>query len=163
MPIVIMQASDFGLIGNESKEKLEANEGLRKNRRNQAKSRFYDESGGCQRPNHSENVSGFSPENGGVVNTRMFIPHVVHEAIGVLAAVSVATTYVIPETVCSPFLSKEEQHSSLSIEHPSGEFTVSLDYEFIDRHIVIHKSGVIRTARILSKGELYVPSYLLFS
>jgi 4-oxalomesaconate tautomerase len=49
------------------------------------------------------------------------------------------------------------QHSTLSIEHPSGEFTVNLEYEFIDNQIKILKSGVIRTARILSRGEVYVP------
>ena len=48
-------------------------------------------------------------------------------------------------------------HSTLCIEHPSGEFTVNLEYEIADNEVKIHKSGVIRTARILSKGEVFLP------
>jgi 4-oxalomesaconate tautomerase len=34
---------------------------------------------------------------------------------------------------------------------------VSLEYKWIDNQLHILKSGVIRTARILSKGEVYIP------
>jgi len=158
MPIVIMRASDFGLTGNETKEALEANEPLRQQiEAIRLKAGHLMNLGDVKGQTIPKMCLVSPPEYGGVVNTRMFIPHLVHEAIGVLAAVSVATACVIPKTVCSPFLSKEKQHSSLSIEHPSGEFTVSLDYDFIDNQIQIHKSGVIRTARLLSKGEIFIP------
>jgi 4-oxalomesaconate tautomerase len=161
MPIVVMRARDFGLVGNETKEALEANEPLRKKiEAIRLKAGYMMNLGDVKDQTIPKMCLISPPENGGVVNTRMFIPHVVHEAIGVLAAVSVATACVIPETVCSPLLSKEAQHSSLSIEHPSGEFTVSLEYEFIDNQIHIHKSGVIRTARLLSKGEVLVPKFV---
>ena len=50
----------------------------------------------------------------------------------------------------------EEESTHFSIEHPSGEFTVNLDYEFIDNQVVINKSGVLRTARLLSKGYVFL-------
>lgn len=99
-------------------------------------------------------------QKGGDINTRMFIPHVVHEAIGVLAAVSVATACVVRDSVCQDFLEESAENSrnskNLSIEHPSGEFTVNLDYETNDRETKIIKSGVIRTARLIAKGEVYI-------
>lgn len=169
MPIVIMRASDFGLIGNETKEVLEANESLRQQiEAIRLKAGHLMNLGDVQDQTIPKMCLVSPPENGGVINTRMFIPHVVHEAIGVLAAVSVATACVIPNTVISDergVMSKGEflhsspisYHSSLSIEHPSGEFTVNLEYELIDNQINILKSGVIRTARLLSKGEVFVP------
>ena len=43
-----------------------------------------------------------APREGGTVTTRTFIPHVCHEAIGVLGAVSVATACVVEGTVAFP-------------------------------------------------------------
>lgn len=165
MPIVIMRAKDFGLVGNESKEILEANEPLRlKIEQIRLKAGFLMDLGNVKDQTIPKMCLISLAENGGIINTRMFIPHVVHEAIGVLAAVSVATACVIPETVCSNELRQEIKDSYLmshisylSIEHPSGEFTVNLEFEIDDNQVKIHKSGVIRTARILSKGEVFIP------
>jgi 4-oxalomesaconate tautomerase len=93
-----------------------------------------------------------------MVTTRMFIPHVVHEAIGVLAAVSVATACVLPGSVAEGIAAFEKGDTFFSVEHPSGEFTVNLEYAFQNGEISIKKSGVIRTARLLSKGEVFVPA-----
>lgn len=165
MPIVIMRAIDFGLMGNESKETLEANELLRqKIEQIRLKVGFMMNLGEVKDQTIPKMCLVSPPENGGVINTRMFIPHLVHEAIGVLAAVSVATACIIPNTVCEGITNKNptsdtfiNHHSSLSIEHPSGEFTVNLEYEIDDNEVKIYKSGVIRTARILSRGEVYIP------
>ncbi len=167
MPIVIMRASDFGLVGNETKDILESNEPLRqKIEQIRLKAGFMMNLGDVKDQTIPKMCLVSPPENGGVINTRMFIPHVVHEAIGVLAAVSVATAFLmlndkwlmLDENIFfdknhSPFTI---QHATLSIEHPTGEFTVNLEYEFIDNQIKILKSGVIRTARILSRGEVYI-------
>ena len=157
MPLVIMRAKDFGLLGNERKEDLDTNENLKnkiENIRLQAGSQM---NLGDVSEQTIPKMCLISPaQHGGMINTRMFIPHVIHEAIGVLAAVSVATACVIPNTVAKGITNLPLKNSQLSIEHPSGEFTVNLQYEFIDNQIVVHKSGVIRTARLLSKGEVFV-------
>lgn len=170
MPIVIMRATDFGLIGNESKETLEANVDLKqKVEAIRLKAGFLMNLGDVSDQTIPKMCLVSPPENGGAINTRMFIPHFVHEAIGVLAAVSVATACVVSNTVVNNEMLKvkskklgikyntNENHSELSIEHPSGEFTVNLEYEQVDDKINIHKSGVIRTARILSRGKVYIP------
>jgi 4-oxalomesaconate tautomerase len=170
MPLVIMRATDFGLSGNESKEDLDTNEDLKKKIENIRLQAGFRMNLGDVSEQTIPKMCLISPaQNGGVVNTRMFIPHVIHEAIGVLAAVSVATACLIRNdewlTGGVPLISESLpiknqslniKHSSLSIEHPSGEFTVNLEYELIDNQIVIHKSGVVRTARLLSRGEVFV-------
>ena len=100
------------------------------------------------------------PHQSGVINTRMFIPHVCHEAIGVLAAVSVATACIIEGTGASRFVkSNLADLQEISIEHPSGEMTVTLDHEKDNEgNVVIKRSGVMRTARLLSRGEVFIPS-----
>ncbi len=169
MPIVIMRASDFGLIGNESKETLEANEQLKqKIEQIRLKAGFLMNLGDVKHQTIPKMCLISPPENGGAINTRMFIPHLVHEAIGVLAAVSVATAYVIMNDKWlmldeNKFINKNNNssltthHSPISIEHPSGEFTVNLEYEVLNNQINMLKSGVIRTARILSNGEVFLP------
>jgi 4-oxalomesaconate tautomerase len=171
MPLVIMRATDFGLSGNESKEDLDTNEDLKKKIENIRLQAGFRMNLGDVSEQTIPKMCLISPaQNGGVVNTRMFIPHVIHEAIGVLAAVSVATACLIRNdewlTGGVPLISESLpiknqslniKHSSLSIEHPSGEFTVNLEYELIDNQVVINKSGVVRTARLLSRGEVFIP------
>ena len=159
MPIVILNAADFGLTGNESKADLEANEPLKKQLE-----AIRIQAGGLM---HLGDVSEQTipkmclvskPNEGGYINTRMFIPHVVHEAIGVLAAVSVATACLVDGSVCQQITNNVlPNQRTFSIEHPSGEFTVNLDYQMQDNQLVIHHSGVLRTSRILAKGEVYIP------
>ena len=97
------------------------------------------------------------PKHGGLLHTRMFIPHIVHDAIGVLAAISVATAVVVPGSIAEGVAQLLNPDVSLfSIEHPSGECTVQLDFELVDGKIVVKKAGVLRTARLLSRGELFV-------
>lgn len=162
MPIVIMRASDFGLVGNESKEILEGNESLKhKIEQIRIQAGYLMNLGNVSEQTIPKMCLVSSPENGGVINTRMFIPHVVHEAIGVLAAVSVATACITPDTVTEGIanysIQKSENSAMLSIEHPSGEFTVNLEFEAQNCDVKIKKSGVIRTARLLSVGHVFIP------
>jgi 4-oxalomesaconate tautomerase len=66
------------------------------------------------------------PRNGGSVSTRNFIPRTCHTAIGVFGAVSVATACVIPGSVAEGIAQVGPGDTqSLSVEHPTGEFTVN--------------------------------------
>ena len=66
--------------------------------------------------------------HGGLIDTRTFIPHRVHEAIGVLGAVSVATACVTPGSVAAHVarLAATAGPHRLDIEHPTGFFTVEM-------------------------------------
>jgi len=164
MPVVLIQAKDFGLSGNETKEALESNGTLcQKIEKIRLKAGILMGLGDVKEQTIPKMCLISPPTQGGHITTRMFIPHVVHEAIGVLAAISVATAFVLSDSIVSDLnpeidkISHEIIEKNISVEHPSGEFTVQLVYSQTDKDINIHKSGVIRTARLLSKGEVFIP------
>ncbi len=71
-----------------------------------------------------------APRHGGSIATATFIPHRVHEAIGVLGAVSVATACVIPGSVAAQVAQrKDDAAPRIEVEHPSGFFTVDVEVE----------------------------------
>ncbi len=159
MPLIIMRAEDFGLSGNETKTELDDNEVLKKYIEHirinmSAKMNLGDVT--AQSIPKMCLIS--KPQIGGVINTRMFIPHVCHEAIGVLAAVSVATACVLPDTIAQGIAEVKENNSNFSIEHPTGEMTVSFEFEKKSNgEKKIIKSGAVRTARLIAKGEVFLP------
>ncbi|MEI6410791.1 MAG: 4-oxalomesaconate tautomerase [Bacteroidota bacterium] len=160
MPIVILKASDFGISGNETKAALDANFSLKQDlERIRLKMGYRMNLGDVTEQSIPKMCLISSAQKGGLVSTRMFIPHVCHEAIGVLAAVSVATACVLPGTVAEGIASKFPKNTvSFSIEHPTGEFTVHLETGLDENgQFKIEKSGVMRTARLLSRGEVFLP------
>ncbi|MDI9869734.1 4-oxalomesaconate tautomerase [Flectobacillus roseus] len=157
MPVVIMRASDFGLNGYESISELEQNESLKQ--KIEAIRLIAGEKmqlGDVSQQTIPKMCLIAPPIQGGVLHTRMFIPHVVHEAIGVLAAISVATACILPESITKHIAHFTENSSFFSIEHPSGEFTVNLGYSTNNQDVAMKSSGVIRTARLISRGEVYI-------
>jgi 4-oxalomesaconate tautomerase len=160
MPVVLMRASDFGLTGYETKTDLDNNVVLKNKIENIRLKIGTKMNLGDVKEQSVPKMCLISPPSteGGAVNTRMFIPHVCHDAIGVLAAVSVATACVFSDTITQNIASiPNPQSSTLSIEHPTGEMTVTLETEVLNNTILIKKSGVMRTARLLSKGEVFIP------
>lgn len=99
------------------------------------------------------------PVLGGLVCTRSFIPHRVHAAIGVLAAVTVATGCLIPGSVADGISQKDSARTTgdYSVEHPSGEVFVSLKLDTSGVLPVVREAGIIRTARALCRGEILLP------
>jgi 4-oxalomesaconate tautomerase len=45
----------------------------------------------------------------------------------------------------------------MSVEHPSGEFTVTLEVSGAGENFSVGRSGILRTARALMRGEALVP------
>jgi 4-oxalomesaconate tautomerase len=98
------------------------------------------------------------PREGGAVATRTFIPHVCHEAIGVLGAVSVATACVLPRSATEGIATIPAGATKvLSVEHPTGEFTVQLETAHGPGGIEIKRAALLRTARRLFDGNMLVP------
>lgn len=160
MPVVVLRAADVGRTGYESKAELDADEAL-KARLEAIRLAIGPRMtlGDVTHKTIPKMCLIASPIHGGFVHTRMFIPHVCHAAIGVLAAVSVATACLLPGSVAGDIARPPTDGSTLlSIEHPSGEFSVDLDIAAKGDTIDIKKSGTLRTARLISKGELYIPA-----
>jgi len=137
MPVVNLRASDFGLTGYESKGELDANEDLKKRLesiRLQIGSKMN--LGDVSKKTVPKMSLLSPPKNGGLVNTRTFIPHVCHAAVGVLGAVSAATGCIIPGSVADGIANIPDDYSVLSVEHPSGQFSVSLEVNLEGEEII---------------------------
>ena len=162
MPVVVLRAADFGISGYESADELDENDEL--------KSRL--ESLRCKVGPlmNLGDVAGLTvpkmclvaePRDGGNICTRTFIPHVCHRSVGVLGAVTVATACLLPGSVTDNIAAVPEgNEKTLAVEHPSGSLAVRLVINHgDDGEIQIDKAGVIRTARMLMRGNAFVRSF----
>ena len=94
------------------------------------------------------------PTRGGTISTRTFIPVRVHESIGVLGAVSVATAVLVPGAVGHD-LAVLDGGTRLSVEHPSGALEVEAELDPAADPPRVIRSGVVRTARKLFDGVVF--------
>lgn len=156
MPMVLMNAQDFGMTGYEAVSEYNENTAL-KAEINQLRldAAIKMGLGDVSQKNYPKMCLLAPAMNDGAIHTRCYIPHMCHDAIGVLAAVTVATACVDPKSIAYPLTTqpnKNDQDLVLSIEHPTGEFSVSLDLE----NDVVKGASLLRTARVLMKGEAYI-------
>ena len=159
MPVVLLRAADLGRTGYETPDQLNADSDLKarlERIRFAAGPRMN--LGDVARKVVPKMALIAPPRAGGVVCSRTFIPHVCHAAIGVLGAVSVATACVIPGTVADGVAVLPKNGNVCSIEHPSGEFSVTLELDHSGPQPAVRKSGLLRTARLLSRGEVLIPA-----
>jgi 4-oxalomesaconate tautomerase len=98
--------------------------------------------------------------SGGALNTRTFIPRRVHTSIGVLGAISVATACALPGSIAADLAAIAHRTGplKLDIEHPTGFFTVELEVAVTKDRFAVTRSALLRTARLLMRGEVLVPS-----
>lgn len=160
MPVVILKASEFGKSGYESPAELEADVEL-KARIEAIRLQLG------KRMNLGDVTNKTVPKmslvaearKGGAICTRTFIPHRVHEAIGVLGSVSVATACMLPGSVAQQVCGLEfvDGAHCIEVEHPSGFFSAEIDVVFDDGKAVINHAALLRTARLLMDGQVMVP------
>jgi len=162
MPVVVLRAADFGLTGYESPEAMEANLELKaKVEAVRLKAGPMMNLGDVTKKTVPKMTLVAPAQHGGAICTRTFIPHRVHEAIGVFGAVSVATACVVPGSVAAEVAGIADVRTvkSLEVEHPTGFFTVAMDVDLTpDGQIQVKRSALLRTARMLMDGEVFIPA-----
>ncbi len=173
MPVVVLTAEGLGsagiaIDGHESPSDLEANEDLRRRletiRLEAGRLMNLGDVAASTVPKLSI-VSAPGPDSGGGVHldTRTFIPHRCHEAIGVLGALSVATAAVTPgapaqslATISGLEPTPEGGDIEVVLGHPTGQFTSALTVApAIGEVVEVTRSGFIRTARKLMDGSAF--------
>ena len=157
MPMVLVRAADLGVTGYEGVAELNANDALK------AKLEALRLTvgplmglGDVTTRSYPKMCLVAPPRDGGSVATRCFIPHVCHEAIGVLAAVTVATACVLEGSVTQGIANVPAGLvKTLSVEHPTGEFSVELGLDK-DNPQQVNRAALLRTARPIMRGEVLV-------
>ena len=160
MPVVCLNASDFGITGYETPAELEANDELKAKVEAIRLAVGPMMNLGDVTNKTVPKMSLLSPaREGGLVSTRTFIPHRVHESIGVLGAVSVATACMLEGSVAAQIAGLGTIGSSLEVEveHPTGFFTVQMEVDSSNGTLEVTKSALLRTARMLMSGDVFVP------
>ena len=159
MPLVLFRADALGRSGYEPVAELNADAALKARiERLRIACGLAMGLGDVSARNYPKMTLIAAPRAGGAICTRSFIPHVCHDAIGVLAAVTVGTACMLRGSVCEGVaLLPPGNPKTVSVEHPSGEFSVELGLDPANPQNVT-RAALVRTARLLMRGEVMVPA-----
>ena len=170
MPMVIARADAFGLTGYESAAELDGNRA------------FYDrmepirrEAG--RRMGLGDVSKSVTPKfgllaparDGGTAAVRYFMPWNCHPSLAVTGSQCLGACLLCPGTVGEGLagrrqaaggrrpLGRFESPARLRLEHPMGMLEVMLEYAVDGDSFDVVSAGLVRTARKLAAGEVFVP------
>jgi 4-oxalomesaconate tautomerase len=162
MPVIVLRAADVGRTGHEPRDVLNADREL--------KARLEEirlaagplmNLGDVRAKVVPKMALVAAPAAGGHVATRSFIPHECHASIGVFAAVTVASACVLPGSPAATVAQiPPGRVKTLSVEHPTGEFSVRIQVGGTPERPIVERAGLLRTARVLFDGTAFVRSGL---
>ncbi len=166
MPLVIARASDLGLSGNESAQALNDNAALFATmeaiRLQAARAMGLGDASESVIPKFAVLAPA---QAGGSIAARYFMPWRAHPSMAVSGAQCIAACALLEGSVAdglwerppsAPLDSSAPSSSTLWIEHPSGMIDVMMEYSCHDG-FVLHSAGLVRSARKLAAGEVFVP------
>jgi 4-oxalomesaconate tautomerase len=165
MPLVLFKASDMGRTGYESADEMNVDTELKTRiEALRLQVSLLMGLGDVSTKNYPKMTLIAPPVNGGALTTRSFIPHVCHDAIGVMAAVTVGTACVLQGSVCDGVaVMQSGERQALSVEHPTGEFSLALQTRAVP-HLPggheVTQAALLRTARLIMRGEAMVPAHI---
>jgi 4-oxalomesaconate tautomerase len=163
MPVVVMRAGDLGRTGYETRDELDADSEL--------KARIEPirlaagpmmNLGDVTDKTVPKMILVAAPRDGGVIATRSFIPHRAHATIGVFAALSVATACLLPGSPAHGIANiPTGRRKLMMVEHPTGASPVAIEVDETGGKAAVVEAGLISTARLLFRGEVFVPARIL--
>ena len=160
MPVVIARAADFGVTGHETKAELDANAAL------MARIEAVRLAAGVRMGmgDVSQSVTPkfallAAPRAGGTVAARYFMPWECHPSMAVTGGQCIGTSVLLPGSVAEGLAAPPGgSPAEMAIEHPSGRLAVLIDHRQGAEGLEIPSAGVLRTARLLARGEVFVPA-----
>ncbi|MSU90246.1 4-oxalomesaconate tautomerase [Rhodobacteraceae bacterium 2CG4] len=158
MPLVIARAADFGLSGHEGVAELDADRD------------FFARMEAVRRKagvlmGMGEVAKSVTPKfgllapaaRGGSIAARYFMPWNTHPSMAVTGAQCLASCALTPGTVADGLLERPDASpANVVLEHASGAIDVLVDFA-ADNGFVLRTAGLVRTARKLADGHVYVP------
>lgn len=159
MPMAIARASDFGLTGYETLAELEDNKAFFARMeaiRIEAGARMG--MGDVSKSVTPKFGLLASAQNGGTIATRYFMPWNTHPSMAVTGSQCLASCALTPGTVADGLLNRPTASpANVVLEHPSGTIEVLVDFDLQDG-FSLNSAGLLRTARKLADGNIYVPA-----
>ena len=162
MPMVMANAKDFGIVGNETSNDLNENKTLLKKieeiRLSAALKMGMGDVSGKVIPKFALLSK---PLNGGTITSRYFTPKTCHETHAATGSNCIASACLISSTVASKITNIEATcNDKITIEHPLGLIDclveTSTTVNSFDKNF-IKSCGVYRTSRKIMDGNVYIP------
>lgn len=157
MPVVVAEASGFGLTGYETQAELAADAALldRIDQLRRKAGRLMG-MGDVSESSVPKTVLVAPGRDGGQLCTRSFIPIQPHASVGVFAAISAVTAIMRPGAV-GHYLTADWPTglSRVDVEHPSGHLLVDIAVDDTVAPPLVRTAGVVRTARKLFEGRAF--------
>ena len=159
MPMILMPAEQLGKTGHETAAELDADKELLA-RMEAIRRKAGIMMGMGEVSNMVVPKIGLlaPPRHGGTIASRYFVPYSCHKAHAVTGTVCVASACAIPGTVANRIAPLAAAPQGIvKIEHPSGMIAIDLDVELDQPQPLIRRAALIRTARRIFDGRVYVP------
>lgn len=158
MPVVMAKAADLGLSGYETAAELDENRDVFARMeaiRLQAGAAM---GMGDVTKSVTPKFAIVAPaRSGGTIATRYFMPWNTHPTMAVTGAQCIASCALTPGTVADGMLDRPtDSPAEVVLEHPSGTIDVLVDFSAEDG-FTLNAAGLVRTARKLADGRVYVP------
>jgi 2-methylaconitate cis-trans-isomerase PrpF len=160
--MMIARAEDVGIAGDETAEALDANRDLFA--RIEAIRLKAGELMGFG--DVSEAVTPkigliSKPRDGGHFAARYFMPWEAHPTLAVTGSQCLAACALAPGTVADGLVAPiDPSPAVVRIEHPMGLMDVTVTYRRTNDAFEFISAGVVRTARLIARGEVLVPGGL---
>lgn len=160
MPMVIAKAKSFGLSGYESTHELDNNQPFM-SRMESIRQRAGKAMGlGDVSQSVTPKFGLLAPASqSGTVHTRYFMPWSCHPSMAVTGAQCIAACLLTPGTIAQDLLTDQLlSPATVILEHPSGTLEVLFEYQQDSNGFKPISAGLIRTARKLAQGHVFVPA-----
>lgn len=160
MPMVIARADAFGLTGYESAADLDENTDFFARMEDVRRKAGADMGMGDVSASVTPKFGLLAPARaGGTIATRYFMPWKTHPTMAVTGAQCLASCVLTPGTVAAGMAAiPNKVPAALTLEHASGQIDVVVDYALSNDGFTIKSAGLVRTARKLAAGHVFVPS-----
>lgn len=160
MPMVIARATSFGLTGYESVAELDANKA------------FYERMEAIRiKAGAAMGLGDVSQSvipkfgllapaiQGGTISTRYFMPWNCHPSMAVTGSQCLAACVLRPGTVADELNTvSDSSPTTITLEHPSGSIDVVVEHGKDEHGFILISAGLVRTARKLAEGRVFVPA-----
>jgi 2-methylaconitate cis-trans-isomerase PrpF len=164
MPMMIARAADFGVTGYETQAELDANKDLfARMEPVRLKAGALMGMGDVTR-SVTPKIGLIAPPraDGCHFTTRYFMPWDTHPTVAVTGSQCLAACAIAPGTVAEGIaVPVATSPTMMRIEHPMGEMEVLVSFTRDGDRFDFRSAGVVRTARMIARGEVFVPSALL--
>ena len=159
MPMVIARASDFGLTGSETREELDANRAFFEKMEDVRIKAGALMGMGDVKASVTPKFGLLAPlDEAGHITTRYFMPWETHPTMAVTGSQCLASCALTPGTIADGMMQiPDEVPAKITLHHPMGTMEVVVDYEVADGGFKHKSAGLVRTARKLAEGNLFVP------